>query len=143
MRALEPFFVHTTREARVVLRRFPFATISMTLGGGDFTHEMDLPKFAAFSQEPQARQLRSLELYRTHIGQDVVDILASSEHMSGLEALDICQARVGDLGASKLAGATHLSNLRRLRLADAGISEAGRATLASAPHLSECELSFT
>jgi uncharacterized protein (TIGR02996 family) len=67
--------------------------------------------------------LRSLNLFASHDGNEIAEILARSDTLGGLEALNLRSSYVSDAGAKALVGSKKLTGLRYVDLADNSLSE--------------------
>jgi uncharacterized protein (TIGR02996 family) len=78
---------------------------------------------------PFLRHIRYLDLYYLHLGRELLLIVLTSPHLSGLVRLKAGSNRLGDEGVSELARLSHLTGLRDLDLANNEITDVGLAHL--------------
>jgi uncharacterized protein (TIGR02996 family) len=102
------------------------------------THErtnLGDPDVEKLAELPLLERLLELDLFLVRCTAVGARALARSSHLRNLRSLRLSFSAIGDEGAIALANSPHLANLRTLKLSFCGIGDVGAAALAASPHL--------
>ena len=81
----------------------------------------------ALADSPHVAGLKSLHLFRDHVGDAGARALASSPHLANLADLDLYENDITDEGSQALLGSPHLVGLQRINLTSNSLSQKQRA----------------
>ena len=81
----------------------------------------------ALARSPHVAGLKSLGLFRNHVGDAGARALAESPHLANLADLDLFENDITDAGSQALLDSPHLAGLRRLNLSGNAVGPKQRA----------------
>jgi uncharacterized protein (TIGR02996 family) len=81
----------------------------------------------ALAGSPHVAGLKSLDLFRNHVGDAGARALAESPHLANLADLDLFENEITDAGSQALLNSPHLAGLRRLNLSGNAVAPKQRA----------------
>jgi uncharacterized protein (TIGR02996 family) len=81
----------------------------------------------ALADSPHVAGLKSLHLFRDHVGDAGARALAGSPHLAGLADLDLYENDITDEGSQALLGSPHLAGLQRINLTSNAVNPKQRA----------------